>query len=170
MLRHAGGFITVKGEPGKLPVVLGLKVSNSSGWRFANLKFLADPKWAVPASTESSMIVTVANSANIILDRSIVANKDDVSDWTAQDWVKKNFGGVRQGGTVSCFTVTNNNIYHVRNSLGMGGSKWRASGNTIHDFGNDGLTFLAVDAVVSFNRITHNRHGPADPLHSDGMQ
>ncbi len=166
-------FIAIVAAPNQTPVVHSLTVHASSKWVFQGLKIqrLADSyNNAVNISTNASS----GPVNDIIFDHNSVSSVDDTSGWSQADWAEKGvFRGIyTDDGALtgqSCMTITNNSIYNIRFGVALGIDKTLFSGNTINDFGDDGLDFAANDLVISHNVITNN-HDVGDANHEDGMQ
>ena len=65
--------------------------------------------------------------------------------------------------------MTNNTIYNVRFGSSLVADNMLYSGNTINDFGDDGIDFQGNNLVLSYNVVTNN-HDMGDGNHEDGMQ
>ena len=157
-------FITVSALPGQTPVLNTLTTEGASKWVFQGLTI----------QTLTNNLVNFFNhnfwgpTDNVILSGSTLQSQADVSAWIQADWVAKGSNqAVRDEAT--CATITNNQIRNVKFGIGISAPNALVQGNTIDNFGDDGIDISASSVTVRRNQITNNLD-IGDGNHNDGVQ
>lgn len=141
-------------------------IGNSTNLLFRTLKFQdVNP---TPGSI-SGLVTAGTDSSNIGFDRCEFSTEDDVSGWTAQDWVNRpfNVGLFLRGVSMNAGGCVFKNL---RNCVSIGGDSAILQNNSFSEFGNDAIQFGANWQQITGNVIRGGRHSPAEPGHADGAQ
>lgn len=158
------GRVTIIGRAGN---TVGATVfSTTSNWLVRGVNFRAvNP---TPGAI-NFMVRTDVVSTDIGFDACTFSTVEDASAWSPADWVNLPYHTalILRGPRMAC---TNSRFFNVRNCLSASTDNGWVSGNTMEDFGCDGIDFGANWLRIENNTIRNCRHSAAEPLHADGMQ
>lgn len=153
--------ITLAAGAGEVPEFTSVNVQNSSGWTLSSLH--VNPRYESGAGGKKA--VSISGSDNIFED-SFVSYADDVSSWSAADWLAKTGNGISLSG--SGHVVRNNVVTNVAHGISSSADQVLISGNSVINFRGDGMRTLGDDAVIEYNLIKNCYD--VDDNHDDGIQ
>ncbi|MDX7952328.1 right-handed parallel beta-helix repeat-containing protein [Lichenihabitans sp. Uapishka_5] len=175
-------FVTVMAAPGQTPVISQLFMMSAANWAFQGIKFQGeDPASVSPpvniANRDGANMISLGGgewqgtSSNIVFTGDTFSTTDDVSAWSAKDWLLKPYRTTMQIKSPTCTSVTASRFYNVLDALYIGADKALVQGNTFEKFANDGIDTAASDVIIKSNTIRDNVSPSAiNPWHPDGIQ
>lgn len=149
---------------GANPRLIRLHFSDtSSNWEVSGMEI--SPSFA--AFYERGRIVGIGGSDNALLD-SIIYSVPDTSGWGLLEWTSRSSGGVSLTGPRNRLeNCSIRNVYH-----GISATKDApfavVSGNSVENFGGDGMRGLGDDQVFEYNYVAECYN--IDDNHDDGFQ
>ena len=153
--------IIIKANTGATPVFSSVRIQNSSYW---NLKgFVVKPRHT---NNADGKIAVELNGQYLVFEDSTINYADDISGWTALDWLARTGMGIRMGG--AHLTIRNNTITNVDHGISCGATDSLVSGNRIINFRGDGIHGLGDRMVYQYNTIKNAYD--VDGNHDDGFQ
>ena len=106
------------------------------------------------------------NGQYLVFEDSTINYADDISGWTASNWLERTGNGISMGGTH--LTIHNNTITNVDHGIHGDATDSLVSGNRIINFRGDGIRGLGDRMVYQYNTIK-NAYS-VDGNHDDGFQ
>ena len=157
--RRNAAPVAVAAAPDATPHLDRLEVRDSTNWRFSGL--------AVGGLAQRGRIVVVGPGAeDITVESSTVASADDVSGWSAGDWLQRAADGIYVIGRR--ITLRDNLIRNVKHGIQIDAADSLVEHNVIENFSGDGIRGLGDDTVYQFNTIRNCYN--VDDNHDDGFQ
>ena len=153
--------IIIKANTSAIPVFSSVSIQNSSYW---NLKgFVVKPRHTNDADGKTAVEL---NGQYLVFEDSTINFADDISGWTASNWLARTGNGISMGGTH--LTIRNNTITNVDHGIYGGAMDSLVSGNRIINFRGDGIRGLGDRMVYEYNTIKNAYE--VDGNHDDGFQ
>jgi parallel beta-helix repeat protein len=153
--------IAIKANTGATPVFSSVRIQNSSYW---NLKgFVVKPRHTNNADGTTAVYL---NGQYLVFEDSTINYADDISGWSASDWLAMTGNGIRIEG--EHLTIRNNIITNVDHGISGGATDSVVSGNRIINFRGDGIRGLGDRMVYHYNEIKNAYD--VDSNHDDGFQ
>jgi len=153
--------IIIKANTSATPVFSSVSIQNSSYW---NLKgFVVKPRHTNDADGKTAVEL---NGQYLVFEDSTINFADDISGWTASNWLARTGNGISMGGTY--LTIRNNTITNVDHGIYGSATDSLVSGNRIINFRGDGIRGLGDRMVYQYNKIKNAYE--VDDNHDDGFQ
>jgi len=153
--------VIIKANTGATPVLSSVNIQNSSYW---NLKgVVVKPRYTNGADGNTAVKL---NGQYLVFENSTINYADDISGWTASNWLARTGNGISMGGTH--LTIHNNTITNVDHGIHGDATDSLVSGNRIINFRGDGIRGLGDRMVYQYNTIK-NAYA-VDGNHDDGIQ
>ena len=129
-----------------------------------NLKgFVVKPRHTNDADRKTAVEL---NGQYLVFEDSTINFVDDISGWTASNWLARTGNGISMDGTF--LTIRNNTITNVDHGIYGGATDSLVSGNCIINFRGDGIRGLGDRMVYEYNTIKNAYE--VDSNHDDGFQ
>ncbi len=160
------GFVIIKNYKNASPELSSLSFGESgqaSNWVADGLIIGAEYN---SVYHKKDLVYVAGNSSYIRVKNCKIFTKDDISNWTVNDWNDKVSNGVIFDGTFC--TIEHSEIKNIRTGIQFGGSDNTAFKNTIMNFAGDGMRGLADNGVFEYNLVQDNY--VIDGNHDDGFQ
>ncbi len=155
--------ITIAAAPGHTPRLSHINIRESRNWRLSGLS--VSPSHA-PVYNRQPIVRIGPESEDVTLEDSVIESVGDSSGWTKEDWGEKAANGIALDGTR--LTIRNNTVRNVNHGLANFANHTKIIGNSIVNFGGDGIRTLGNHAVIRSNTIK-NCYKISDN-HDDGIQ
>lgn len=167
------GKVTIKADPGHVPVVKWLKLSGASNWIVEDI-FINAQSAAADGNKELLQIQNKSN--NNILNKIFACSTQAPMGWEAneQGWLDNSHGGVHlASGTNN--VIKNSHFFNVGNGIKVSGSNNVIEYNTLENFHRDGFIPLANGITWQYNfalnAIMHDHTKPVGSrYHRDFIQ
>ena len=153
--------VMIKANTGATPVFSSVSVQNSSYWNFKG--FVVQPRHTNNADGTTAVYL---NGQYLVFEDSTINYADDLSGWSASDWLAMTGNGIRIEG--AHLTIRNNTITNVDHGISGGATDSLVSGNRIINFRGDGIRGLGDRTVYQYNKIKNAYD--VDGNHDDGFQ
>lgn len=154
-------FVTIRAYPGSAPLFFRVSFRNSSYWKLSG----ADIKPRYTSGADGKEAVDLDGSY-LTIENCNINFADDISGWTATDWVNRTGNGIIMDG--SNITAFNNTITAVDHGIACSANNSLVSHNLIVNFRGDGIRGLGDDDVYEYNTIKNEYD--VDENHDDGFQ
>ncbi len=159
--RNPAATVFIRAATGATPVFTHLRVQNSSNWTIVDVE--VRPRYSSGADGTNAVVL---DGDHLALEDSRINYADDVSSWTAADWLARAGNGISMEGTA--VTVRNNTINAVDHGINSSTTDSLVSGNVIANFRGDGIRGLGDRMVYEYNTIKNSY--AVDDNHDDGFQ
>ncbi|MEA3230574.1 MAG: choice-of-anchor Q domain-containing protein [Thermodesulfobacteriota bacterium] len=153
--------IIIKADKSATPVFSSVSIQNSSYWSLKG--FVVKPRYTNDADGK---IAVELNGQYLVFENSTINFADDISGWTASNWLARTGNGIRMGG--AHLAIRNNMITNVDHGIDGGATDSLVSGNRIVNFRGDGIRGLGDRMVYEYNTIKNAYE--VDGNHDDGFQ
>ncbi|MFT7582622.1 MAG: parallel beta-helix repeat protein [Myxococcota bacterium] len=123
-----------------------------------------------PETDERGSFLVLANAdvSPLALIDVVVQSADSSVSWTWNDWWKRSRSGVDLRGPAA--TVLNCTIRNVHHALSVRGDNVWVEGNTIDNFGGDGIRGLGSGSTYTWNTVRDAYIDEYDVQHDDAFQ
>jgi parallel beta-helix repeat protein len=154
-------YVTIRAYTGATPVFNSIDIHNSSYWKL----FRIDIKPRYSNGADGTEAVNLDGDF-LTIENCIINYSDDISGWTASDWLARTGNGVIMDGTN--INVFNNTISAIDHGIACNANNSLVSHNLIANFRGDGIRGLGDDVVYEYNQIKNEYD--VDDNHDDGFQ
>ncbi|MDD5031575.1 MAG: choice-of-anchor Q domain-containing protein [Patescibacteria group bacterium] len=164
-------YISIQAAPGHNPKLSYIYLSSGSKWKFEGLSVSTEHSGSI---TKRSLIEIRGISypaSYITIENNDVFSKNDITGWTAQDWLDygATTGIYTSSSNVSNITITNNRVKNIRMGIRVGASDSTIKYNTVTNIGGDSMTVLNNNNIIENNTFkNYFKPDPAD--HLDAIQ
>ena len=159
--KNNSSFVTIRAYTGATPVFNSIDIHNSSYWKLYGVDI--KPRYSNGADGTEAVNL---DGNYLTIENCIINYSDDISGWTAADWLARTGNGVIMDG--SNINVLNNTITAIDHGIACSASNSLVSHNLIANFRGDGIRGLGNDDVYEYNTIKNSY--AVDDNHDDGFQ
>lgn len=159
--KNNSSFVTIRAYTGATPVFTSIDVHNSSYWKLFGIDI--KPRYSSGADGTEALKL---DGDFLTIENCIINYSDDISGWTASDWLARTGNGIIMDG--SNITVLNNTITAIDHGIACSANNSLVSHNIIANFRGDGIRGLGDDDVYEYNTIKNEYN--VDDNHDDGFQ
>ncbi|GIK22424.1 MAG: hypothetical protein BroJett005_18380 [Ignavibacteriota bacterium] len=159
--KNNNSFVTIRAYPGAVPLFSSVSFHNSSYWKLWGV----DIKPRYTSGADGTEAVDLDGSY-LNVENCNINYADDISGWTATDWVERTGNGIIMDG--SNITAFNNTITAIDHGIACSANNSLVSHNLIVNFRGDGIRGLGDDDVYEYNTIKNEYD--VDENHDDGFQ
>ena len=163
--------ITVAAVAGQQPHLKSLKIRAAQNWAFRDLS--VSPSYAPPLAAITMVDIDDDGYAGPSYDIDVgnfdIFSTNDVSAWTANDWINTASDGVEVGS--DRVSIHDSRVRNVRFGIGVDGPNAKIQRNVIDGFSGDGMRGLGNYDLFEYNVVENDFIGdPPDANHDDGFQ
>ena len=159
--KNNNSFVTIRTYSGATPVFTSIDIHNSSYWKLSGLEI--KPRYSSGADGTEAVNL---DGNHLTVENCIINYSDNISGWTASDWLARTGNGIIMDGTN--IRVINNTITAIDHGVSCNSSNSLVSHNLIANFRGDGIRGLGNDDVYEYNTIKNEYD--VDDNHDDGFQ
>ncbi|MDT3697735.1 MAG: choice-of-anchor Q domain-containing protein [Ignavibacterium sp.] len=159
--KNNNSLVTIRAYPGAIPVFSSVSIHNSSYWRLFG--FDIKPRYSSGADGTEAVDL---DGSYLTVENCTINYSDDISGWTAIDWVERTGNGIIMDG--SNIKALNNTITAIDHGIACSANNSLVSHNLIVNFRGDGIRGLGDDNVYEYNTIKNEYD--VDENHDDGFQ
>jgi parallel beta-helix repeat protein len=159
--KNNGSFVTIRAYTGAIPNFNSIDIHNCSYWKLFEIDI--NPRYSSGADETQAVNL---DGDFLTIENCIINYSDDISGWTASDWLARTGNGVIMDG--SNINVLSNTISAIDHGIACSANNSLVSHNLIVNFRGDGIRGLGDDDVYEYN-IIKNEYD-VDDNHDDGFQ
>ncbi|NCQ60368.1 MAG: hypothetical protein GW913_06830 [Myxococcales bacterium] len=160
--------ITIAAEPGATPGLSHVRLRSVGGWVLRGVSVSPsyapsyDPMTAIDVDTHGYS----GPSMDVRVEGCRVFSVEDISGWSASDWVAMAVNGITSDG--DDVTVRDNTLTNVHFGISMSGARAQVLNNSVRNFSGDGMRGLGDDSLFEHNYVANCYD--VDDNHDDGFQ
>jgi parallel beta-helix repeat protein len=159
--KNNNSFVTIRAYTGATPIFSSISIHNSSYWKIYGVSI--KPRYSSGADGTEAVDL---DGDHLTIENCIINYSDDISGWTAADWLSKTGNGIIMDG--DNINVINNTITAIDHGIACSSNNSLVSHNLIANFRGDGIRGLGNDDVYEYNTIKNEFD--VDDNHDDGFQ